>query len=202
MTEAVDEQEHQVAATLVARTLDGDPEAETDIVRRYQRGLRFLLRRKTRDPDLADDLLQETWVTAFAKLRSDGIDDPRKLAGYLAGIAKNLALGDQRKTQRRQTSPNTDYLDRVADDAPGVCDELSRAQVCTYVRKLLNELTVERDREILLRFYVQEEEKDRICDDLEIDSTHFNRVLFRAKQRFRDIILRAQRRDKFQVIES
>jgi RNA polymerase sigma-70 factor (ECF subfamily) len=41
--------------------------------------------------------------------------------------------------------------------------------------------------------YVKEEEKDEICARLGIDSTHFNRVLFRAKQRFRELLVQRGR---------
>ena len=61
---------------------------------------------------------------------------------------------------------------------------------------------MKRDREILRRFYVEEEDKDSICKDLKIDGTHFNRVLFRAKARFREAILRSRGGGTLQVVDS
>ena len=52
-------------------------------------------------------------------------------------------------------------------------------------------MTVKRDRDLLLRYYVHEEEKPEICRALGLDSLHFNRVLYRAKQRFREILERS-----------
>ncbi len=46
----------------------------------------------------------------------------------------------------------------------------------------------DRDRQILYRFYIAEEDKERICADLDLSSLHFNRVLFRARQRFKDLL--------------
>jgi RNA polymerase sigma-70 factor (ECF subfamily) len=46
--------------------------------------------------------------------------------------------------------------------------------------------------------YVRDEDKDEICASLGIDSTHFNRVLFRAKQRFRELLVQ---RGKFGLVE-
>jgi RNA polymerase sigma-70 factor (ECF subfamily) len=46
--------------------------------------------------------------------------------------------------------------------------------------------------------YVREEDKDETCARLDIDSTHFNRVLFRAKQRFRELLVQ---RGKFRLVE-
>ena len=47
------EEERQAAAALTARVRRGDPSAEAEVVERYSRGLRYLLRRRTRDPELA-----------------------------------------------------------------------------------------------------------------------------------------------------
>jgi RNA polymerase sigma-70 factor (ECF subfamily) len=56
------------------------------------------------------------------------------------------------------------------------------------VRRLIGELDTDRDRQILYRFYIAEEDKERICADLELSSLHFNRVLFRARQRFKELL--------------
>ena len=45
----------------------------------------------------------------------------------------------------------------------------------------------DRDREILFRFYLAEDDKERICRDLGLTAVHFNRVLFRARERFREL---------------
>jgi RNA polymerase sigma-70 factor (ECF subfamily) len=51
--------------------------------------------------------------------------------------------------------------------------------------RLLAELNVPRDRDVLLRYYIAEEGSAEICDDLGIDGDHFYRVLSRARQRYR-----------------
>jgi RNA polymerase sigma-70 factor (ECF subfamily) len=61
------------------------------------------------------------------------------------------------------------------------------------VRKLIGELPTDRDQQLLLRFYVAEEEKETICAELGLDSLHFNRVLFRARQRFKELLERFQK---------
>jgi hypothetical protein len=47
----------------------------------------------------------------------------------------------------------------------------------------------ERDREILLRFYIAEEDKDRIAADHGLTSLQLNRVLHRARQRYKELFL-------------
>ena len=57
MNDATHSEERQAANDLVSRVRNGDLAAEAEIIERYSRGLRFLLRRKTRDPHLAEDFL-------------------------------------------------------------------------------------------------------------------------------------------------
>ena len=203
MTEAVSPQtdEQAAAADLVTRIARGDPAAETELWNRYSRGLLFLLRRRTGDPDLAEDLRQDTFQVALEKLRAGGLDDPQKLAAYLRGIAVNLAIGNHRKRVRRNTEPDSDKVAEAPDKHSNPQEEASRDEVGEAVKRLLDELGVSRDRDILRRYYVDEEDKVRICAELDISATHFNRVLFRAKQRFRALLLRAEREDKLELVD-
>jgi len=203
VTEAVSPQtdEQAAAADLVTRIARGDPAAETELWNRYSRGLLFLLRRRTGDPDLAEDLRQDTFQVALEKLRAGGLDDPQKLAAYLRGIAVNLAIGNHRKRVRRNTEPDSDKVAEAPDEHSNPQEEASRDEVGEAVKRLLDELGVSRDRDILRRYYVDEEDKVRICAELDISATHFNRVLFRAKQRFRALLLRAEREDKLELVD-
>ena len=203
MTEVASQanEEQVVAADLVARIASGDAAAETELWNRYSRGLLFLLRRRTGNPDLADDLRQETFRIALEKLRAGGLEDPQRLAAYLRGIAVNLATGDWRKRARQKTTVDSDAIAAAPGGNPGPMDEASRQQIAGVVARLLEELGMSRDREILRRFYVDEADKAQICGELDISPTHFNRVLFRAKQRFRKLLLRDERSGKIVLID-
>jgi RNA polymerase sigma-70 factor (ECF subfamily) len=182
-------QEPQVSAEIVARIGAGDRSAESLLVERYGRGLLFLLRRRTEDTELAKDLRQETFRIAIEKLRAEPIENPERLAAFLRGVAVNLVGSSWRKKSRQATTADTEVIEALAADDPTPFDELSRAQVSGAVRTLLQELTVARDREILTRLYLEEQDRETICATLGLDSVHFNRVLFRAKQRFRELLL-------------
>lgn len=179
--------EPRVAADLVQRIVRGDAAAETEMVERYSRGLLFLLRRMTSNPDLADDLHQETFRIVLERLRRRGLEDPERLAGFLNRTARNLVIGDYRKTTRRRTDSLED-TDRAADPAPGQLHQTLLDEEASFVRRLIGELRPDRDRQILYRFYIAEEPKERICSDLELSSLHFNRVLHRARRRFKNLL--------------
>jgi RNA polymerase sigma-70 factor (ECF subfamily) len=74
------------------------------------------------------------------------------------------------------------------DPAPDPATRVARAQDRQLVRRLLGELPQTRDREILFRFYLAEEAKEDLCRDLGLTAQQFNLVLFRARQRFRQLL--------------
>jgi len=192
--------EPQIAADLCARIRQGSREAEAEMVRRYGAGLLYLLKRRTRDAELALDLRQDTFRVAIEKLRGSALDDPARLAAYLRGVALNLLVAQRRKDTRRATTADSDAIDLAADERGGPFDNVSQEQVRRAVGELLNELGTPRDRELLTRLYVRDEDKDAICAALGVDSLHFNRVLFRAKQRFRELLLQAERRGRMRLV--
>jgi RNA polymerase sigma-70 factor (ECF subfamily) len=186
--------EPQIAADLCARIRQGSRDAEGEMVRRYGAGLLYLLKRRTRDAELALDLRQDTFRVAIEKLRGSTLDDPARLAAYLRGVALNLWIAQQRKDTRRATTADSDAVELAADDRAGPFDNVSREQVSQAVGTLLEELNTPRDRELLTRLYIHDEDKTAICAALGVDSLHFNRVLFRAKERFRQLLKQAERR--------
>jgi RNA polymerase sigma-70 factor (ECF subfamily) len=184
--------EAEVAADLVRRIHAGDAMAETILVERYSRGLVTMLRRAAGDPALADDLHQETFRIVLERLRERGLEDPERLAGFLHRTAKNLLVAGYRKTARRKTDGEAEGMEAVPDPSSGPLQERLREEEAALVRRLIGELETDRDREILYRFYLAEEDKERICADLGLSSLHFNRVLFRARQRFKELLERVR----------
>jgi RNA polymerase sigma-70 factor (ECF subfamily) len=134
------------------------------------------------------------------KIRGNGLDNPGRLAGYLCGIANNLALGEIRRVSRQRTSVNSEIVELIPDESSNPFRHVSRAEVCKLVHGFLDDLKKDRDREILKRFYVREEDKESICRRLDVDGVHFNRVLYRARQRLKVAIEASDRRSHFQVV--
>jgi RNA polymerase sigma-70 factor (ECF subfamily) len=174
------------AAELVGRIQRGDREAEADFVRRYQRGVAVIVARACRDRRPVEDLCQEVLSTALEKIRAGAVRGPERLSGFVAGLARMIVLDHFRKEGTR--SALEARMPPPPQAAPALAlEQLLREEKALLVRAVLNELESDRDREILFRFYIAEEEKDRICRDLALTPLHFNRVLFRARERYRTL---------------
>jgi RNA polymerase sigma-70 factor (ECF subfamily) len=177
---------------LVRRIIDGEPGADAELVERYGEGMTFLIRRWTRDRDAADDLFQETFRLALEKIRRGEVRETERLPGFLRGLARNLSIDYYRRESRRVARETpVDSLPDLSDDEPGQLGSLLRQEKCQLLRQVLGELPMERDRQILLRFYLQEEDKESIRADLGLSGSDFNVVLFRARQRYRRLVEQA-----------
>ena len=183
-----DETEASISCQLVTRIVSKDIKAEADMVNRYARGLAFILQRKTNNSVLTDDICQETWRIVLEKIRSGALKDPSKLSAYIIQIGKNQLLMYYRSSQQKRMTLNSD-VNVLVDEGQQPQQALESYQLTLLVRKLITELNSSRDKEIITRFYVQQEEKLNICQDLQLTELHFNRVLYRARQRFKELWL-------------
>jgi RNA polymerase sigma-70 factor (ECF subfamily) len=178
----------EASADLVHRIVSGDPAAEAELVRRFGRALSFLIRRLTRDETVAEDLYQETFRLVIEKVRGGELREPERLPGFVSSLARNLFLGAVRRSGRRQKWQGDPEAAQFAPDpAPGQLAGLLARERGAAVRRVLEELKNDRDREILSRYYIADERKEDICRDLDLSDLHFNRVLFRARQRYKEL---------------
>jgi RNA polymerase sigma-70 factor (ECF subfamily) len=168
-------------ALMVRRIIDGDRTAEAEFVARYARGVRMIVSRASSDRSAVDDLCQETFKTALEKVRRGDVRDPERLSGFICGLARNLVVDYFRRAARTSVGIVPDR----PDPSPDPLDQLLARERAASARAVLAELGSERDRQILLRFYVAGDSKEDICADFGLSSLHFNRVLFRARERYR-----------------
>lgn len=177
---------------LVDRIRAGDKRAETELVRRYSRPIMTLLRHRTGNVQRAEDLHQDTFFVVLQRLRTSGIDDPARVSAFLHQTAINLLIGENRREARRKTQPDADLIDVQPDASADQLRALIRAEADGAVRTMIQELTTPRDKELLYRFYILQQEKPLICKAMTLSFDSFDRVISRARKRFRALI--AQKR--------
>ena len=164
-----------------------DPVSHLAAVYRDYPGLRALILRRVRDADVAADILQDAAVTTLEKLRSGEIAHPENVGGYLYRVALNHLRNHRRKDRAAVSSADSLEELRDAEDDPDWA-RVGRPQWARAARRMLEEMPVARDREVLVRFYLDDEDKEKICSELRLSEEHFNRVIFRARNRFRELL--------------
>jgi RNA polymerase sigma factor (sigma-70 family) len=91
-------------ARTVAAVAQGDRDAEQAFVDRYLPRLRALLLARTRNADMASDLLQDVILETICALRRGQLREPSKLTAFVLGIARNLLNSHFREAARQPDS--------------------------------------------------------------------------------------------------
>jgi RNA polymerase sigma-70 factor, ECF subfamily len=166
-----------------------DATAHLAAVYRDYPGLRALILRRVRDPETAADILQDAAVTTLEKLRVGEIAHVENVGGYLYRVALNHLRNHRRKDRGPVSS--SDELESLAQpDADPEWRSVGHPEWAAAARRMLEEMPTSRDRDLLVRFYLDDEDKQTICVALGLSDEHFNRVIFRARSRFRVLLER------------
>jgi RNA polymerase sigma-70 factor (ECF subfamily) len=174
---------------LLSRIAAGERDAERSLVNHFHRGVRMLVRRHSRPGDPAiDDITQEVLFHIIERLRSGAIKDPLALPAYIRISVVNATTAEYRRRRLRGEGPVPDGIGEIAASLDDPAESLDSERAHARIRALVEELPIRRDREVLVRFYLQEIDKQQICRDLRIDPTHFHRVIHRARERLRGIV--------------
>lgn len=159
-----------------------------ELLKQQYSGLFSLLRRRIKDPAVAEEMLNEAIMTAITHMRSGRIGRPDQIGGYIFRVAMNLYRNYCRQFDNRlELRSGDDCIDeipsseRATDDAPD-------PKLAAQVQAIVASLPVARDREIIKRFYLDEEDKDSICTELGLSALQFDKVIFRARKRMQTLL--------------
>jgi len=162
------------------------------LVREHQLGLLAFVRACVHETSDADDIVQETFVTAWRKL--DEYDRDRPFSGWLRGIAKNHILAYYRLCASRRRRVRTLPPEAVA----AIADEFARLNrpvrgevyrdCFAALRECLAALAKE-ERDIVRRAYRENEPCRAIAAHVGCTVEAVKKRLQRARARLRDCIL-------------
>ncbi|MFJ3450739.1 RNA polymerase sigma factor [Pseudomonas sichuanensis] len=122
--------------------------AEFDLKRlflKHAKNLQAMLSRKVRDPQLAADLVQDSFLRLAEQQHVDRIDNAQ---AYLYRTAHNLMVDHVRQQQRRKTDlvPH-EALESIIEDGPGLDEQAARIQHLRRLQAILETLP-ERTRQV------------------------------------------------------
>jgi len=120
-------------------------------------------------------------------IRRGELREPERLMGFVRTIVRRqVASHIDKAVQTRREQLDLDASSRVADPHGNPEEAAIFNQKGDMIRKVLSELT-SRDREILTRFYLEEETQEEICTEMTLTETQFRLLKSRAKSRFGEL---------------
>jgi RNA polymerase sigma-70 factor (ECF subfamily) len=167
---------------------DRNPDAENFLISHFSRPVQLKLRARLRSPDLVQDADQETFLRVLKYFRSGKtLDNPASLPGFVHSVCHNISLEFLRAhTRHDQMAPALpDPEDpRLTPESRMVTEERKE-----LVAKVLEEMP-ERDRLLLRRVFLDEEDKDVVCQEFHVDRAYLRVLVHRARVRFKTVVLR------------
>ncbi len=164
----------------ISRNRDAQAD-EAKLVSHFYPRITYIVGRMVADPSAVEDIVQETFIAAIQSIREGKVQEPGKLGSFLHGIAKNKFREFARGEGPTQT--DNELLVTVKTSAPEPEELIEAGQRSKHLRDLIANSEVDRDREVLLRHCIYQQDKATICNALHLDNKHFDKILHRAKQR-------------------
>ena len=186
-------------STLVHRIYHGDNDSVEQLYRYFYGGIRLFLCRHLGAQEL-EDKVHDTFVIVLTAIQRGEVRDPSRLPAFVRTVVRrqvaNHIGGVIHERRDCVDIDSTGGADQLVDDRQSPEQQVISDEQISIMRELLLQVD-ERDRELLVRFYLREETAEQICADLNLSSNQFRLLKSRAKVRFGELGRRALARRAF-----
>jgi RNA polymerase sigma-70 factor (ECF subfamily) len=170
-------------AGVVERIRNGDQAAMEELYQIFAKGVRFFLYRQLGSRDL-DDKVHDVFVIVTQAIRRGDLREPERLMGYVRTVVRRqVAAHIEDAVQERRSHTDLEGTLVLADHHPDPEHGAIERQNEEVARRVLNSIS-KRDREVLIRFYLDEQKPEQICQAMGLTETQFRLIKSRAKARF------------------
>lgn len=171
---------------LVEQIHRGDESAMEELYRLFAKGIRFYLCRQLGGQEI-DDKIHDTFLIVVKAIRRGDLREPERLMGFVRTVLRRqIAAHIDHLVHRRRDHINLDLGARVADARRNPEQRAVLREKIDLMAEVLRELS-DRDRNILTRFYLQEQSQEQICEEMNLTETQFRLLKSRAKARFGEL---------------
>jgi len=166
---------------LVERIRHGHPTALEDLYALAKNFTFFLMRQLGKD-DL-QDRVHDVFVTTAQAITAGKLRDPERLVPFVTTVTRFYTYSQiERRSFRRKVEGSLENVN-VPDANINLDQSLYRKQKAQIVREVLAEMKP-RDREVLRRFYLLDQSKEQICQEMGLTATQFRLLKSKAKAKF------------------
>jgi len=170
---------------LIQRVLDGDQDAFTTLVNKYQKSVHALVWRKIGDFHIAEELTQDVFLKAYKRLST--LKRPEQFPGWLYVIATRHCVSWLRKKRVPTKSLDAMSIEEL-EEACYAQYEADRGETAAIeqrrelVKRLLKKLP-ESERTVVTLYYLAEMSGEEISQFLGVSPNTVRSRLHRARQR-------------------
>jgi RNA polymerase sigma-70 factor, ECF subfamily len=175
-------------AEIADRIKAGDQDAAAILYQDLESGARFFLRRHLNNAADVEDKLHDLFLIIVEAIRSGELREPNRLMGFVRTILyRQLNLEISLLIRKRETSADVMSLNFLPAMEPTPEDAIASRQKIGIMRQVLGDMR-QKDREILMRFYLEEQSPERIQREMGLSKRQFDLLKTRAKARLQDAV--------------
>jgi RNA polymerase sigma factor (sigma-70 family) len=172
---------------LVARMREGEPGAMEELYGIFEKGIRYFLLRNL-GPEDVEDKVHDCFVIVAQAIRRGDLREPERLMGFVRTVVKRqIAHHIEHAVTRRRTLTEFDEsmfsISDWKDDPEQTYMARQRKDIARRVLRIISR----KDREVLRRFYIEEQPQEQICREMNLTATQFRLLKSRAKARFGEL---------------
>ena len=143
---------------LALQYVEGDNRAFDELLARNQQKLYNYIMFVVRDPELANDVFQDTFVKVITKLQEGKYTDSGKFSFWLTRIAHNIIMDSYRQHKSEhivEPTEDNDLSNLRSEDLMDINreNEFVNAQVMNDVRNMMDALPTPQREVVYMRFY-------------------------------------------------
>ena len=170
-------------AGLVGRIRAGESDGMAELYELFSKRTRFYFWRHLQAQEL-DDRVHDAFVVVVQAIQRGEIREPERLPGFVKTVSRRqMAAHIDQEVRGRREHKDLNSAFELVDSRSSPEQAAIFGQRSKLIRRVLAELP-ERDREILTRFYLREQEQDQICTEMALTGTQFRLMKSRAMARF------------------
>jgi RNA polymerase sigma-70 factor (ECF subfamily) len=170
------------AETIVRLIQAGDPRGEELLYAVFTRGLRYLAIRKV-GYEQADECVHDTFIALAKKIREGALREPAALLKYARTILERMIVDIHLERRKWRADVDFDYLALTHADTAPTPEKAYESTTRTEVMKRALEQLRPKEREILVRFYLEEQDQDRIRREMKLTHTQYRLLKSRSKSK-------------------
>ncbi len=166
--------------SLLALCQKGNQLAQLEVYNRYNKAMYNVALRIVKNTAEAEDVMQESFISAFGKL--DSYKGDASFGAWLKRIVVNNSIVHYRKSQRYTELP--EYGMAEAMDETGLAEEDYNAVRSSQLMDCMNSIH-ESYRTILSLHFIEGYDYEEICEIMEISYANCRTLISRAKESLR-----------------
>jgi RNA polymerase sigma-70 factor (ECF subfamily) len=171
---------------LVSQIRAGEETGMEQLYKLFSRGIRYYLCRQL-GPQELEDKVHDTFLIVVNAVRRGDLREPERLMGFVRTVVRRqVAAYIEQAVHNRREQADLETGITVADRKQNPEQEAIFREKAELMESALGALS-DRDREILVRFYLKEQPQEQICREMDLTETQFRLLKSRAKAKFGEI---------------